>query len=200
MCWYVHCGTPYTAWFLIQRVTLLHVTGRTHDRQMRHLRLPKWREMMKTHQRERGVTTRHGGVLGSCPHFDQPTRGDSCQVQNESSPSSTRRPCDRTCNKDEGTSRCSDRHQVSVWLLAQDAICLREKEAKMSTFMLREMWGIRVSSVTIADPVIWTMVAEVGIIHDRANVIGYPCECDLRFSWWWVQNYVALYGLVDRLL
>jgi len=43
---------------------------------------------------------------------------------------------------------------VSVWLLAQDAICLREKEAKMSAFMLQEMWGIRVSSVTIADHVI----------------------------------------------
>lgn len=43
---------------------------------------------------------------------------------------------------------------MSVWLLAQDAICLREKDAKMSTFMLQEMWVIRVSSVTIADPVI----------------------------------------------
>jgi hypothetical protein len=31
---------------------------------------------------------------------------------------------------------------------------LREKEVKMSTFMLQEMWGIRVSSVTIVDPVI----------------------------------------------
>ena len=73
---------------------------------------------------------------------------------------------------------------MSVWLLAQDAICLREKEAKMSAFMLQEMWGIGVSSVTIADPVIRTMVAEVGIIHDRANVVSYPCKCDLRFSWW----------------
>ena len=43
---------------------------------------------------------------------------------------------------------------MSVWLLAQDAICLREKEAKMSTFMLQKMWGNRVSSVMIADPVI----------------------------------------------
>ena len=60
------------------------------------------------------------------------------------------------------------------------------------------MWGIRVSSVTIVDPVIWTMVAEVGIIHDRADVISYPCKCELRFSWWWIQNYVALCGLVDR--
>jgi hypothetical protein len=192
MCWYVCFGTLYMAWFLTQRATLLHVTGRTHDRQMRHLHLPKWREMMQTQQQERGVTTRHGGVLGSCLHFDQATHGASCQARNESSLSLTRRLCDRTCNKDEGTSRCPHRHQVSVWLLAWDAVCLREKKAKMSTFVLQEMWRITVSSVKIADPVIWTVVAEVGIILDRANVFSSHCKCDLRFSWWWIDNLVFL--------
>ena len=188
MCWYVHFGTPYTAWFPIQRVTLLHVTGRTHDRQMRRLHRPKWRKMMETQQQERGVTTRHGGVLGSCPRFDQATRGASCQAQNESSPSSMRRPCDGTCNKDEGTSRSPLRHQVSVWLLAQDAVCLREKRAKMSAFMLQEMWGVTVSSVKIHS---WQLMWSAVIVC----VIWGSHGGEYRILLFWDG---AVYGLVER--